>query len=239
MKARFLALAALVLGLASCQTEPEGLNVNVGGEVDTTVCVSLPEATRANSAEGAFANLDLEGNDDLTVRYIFEVYYGTTGVQKQVYYTDEKTANFPVRLVPGRDYNFVAWADIVAQPTDDKMNKALPYEDTDVYYETEELTNITIIDSEWVAMDEKRDAYTGFYNTASEGDNNKYTGTSSINIQMTRPFAKLRVQTTDLNVLENLGLSADRADVVYTTKHYSSFNALTGVPFNKNVDKSH
>ena len=72
MKARFLALAALVLGLASCQTEPEGLNVNVGGEQDVTVCVSLPETTRANSAEGAFVNVDLSG--DATIRYIMKIY---------------------------------------------------------------------------------------------------------------------------------------------------------------------
>ena len=54
---KFLALAALVLGLASCQNEPEGLNIVTGGEVDTVITVTLPEAaTRAdwtNSAEGA------------------------------------------------------------------------------------------------------------------------------------------------------------------------------------------
>ena len=68
MKARFLALAALVLGLASCQTEPEGLDVNVGGEVDTVVTISLPETeTRAdwvNSALGAFENVDWNNYTD-------------------------------------------------------------------------------------------------------------------------------------------------------------------------------
>ena len=70
---RFLALAALVLGLAACQTEPEGLDVIVGGEVDTVVSVSLPEATRANSAEG-FDLGTLGGKYNL--RYILEVYLG-------------------------------------------------------------------------------------------------------------------------------------------------------------------
>ena len=79
MKARFLALAALVLGLASCQTEPEGLDVNVGGEVDTVVTVSLPETeTRANSALGAFDNVDW---NQYTVRYILQVYYKNTPSQ--------------------------------------------------------------------------------------------------------------------------------------------------------------
>ena len=243
---RFLALAALVLGLASCQTEPEGLDVNVGGEQDTYVTVSLPETTRANSAEGAFVNLDLEGNDDLTVRYVFQVFYGEgenqKAVQKQVYYTDEKTASFPVRLVPGRDYNFVAWADIVAQPVEAKMDKALSYEeeeDTDVYYETSDLKNITIIDSnnEWKAMDETRDAYTGFHNTTG---GEKYTSTSSINIQMTRPFAKLRILTTDMQQLKDLSIRPATAVVAYKdATHHASFNACDGSYGDRTNTKTH
>ncbi len=230
MKARFLALAALVLGLASCQTEPEGLNVNAGGEVDSYVTVSIPETeTRANSALGAFDNV--VASNEYTIRYIFEVYYGETGVQKQVYYTDKMTASFPVRLVPGRHYNFGAWADIVAQPADAKMGKAFPYEGntTDVHYNTTNLKAISLL-GEWKAMDETRDAFTGYFDTSVEGDNNKYTGTSSINIQMTRPFAKLRVITTDMVELTNLGITPTSATVKYNTNtnHYQSFNAVAG-----------
>ena len=51
---RFLALAALLLGLVACQTEPEGLDVNVGGAVDTTITVSIPETeTRAGGTNSA------------------------------------------------------------------------------------------------------------------------------------------------------------------------------------------
>ena len=241
MKARFLALAALVLGLASCQTEPEGLDVNVGGEVDSHITVSLPETTRANSALGAFENVDLNDTNgtNYTVRYIFEVYYGNRGTQKQVYYTDGKNASFPVRLVPGRHYNFVAWADIVVQPTDDKMNKALPYEDTDVYYETLDLTNITIIDNKWVAMDEKRDAFTGHFDTAHDGDKTTYNGSKSINIPLTRPFAKLRVITTDMVELVNLGIEPDNAVATYTTAHYSTFNACNATYSGELTNVSH
>ena len=176
MKTRFLALAALVLGLASCQTEPEGLDVNVGGEVDTFVTVAIPDVdTRANSAESGIKNLVNAADSEInyTIRYIFEVYYGDNGVQKQVYYTDGQSASFPVRLVPGRDYNFVAWADIVAEPAPEMMNKALPYDGntTDVHYDTRNLNAITLL-GEWNAMDETRDAYTGFYNTA-DYENNK------------------------------------------------------------------
>ena len=239
---RFLALAALVLGLASCQTEPEGLDVNVGGEVDTFVTVAIPDVdTRANSAESGIKNLVIAADSEInyTIRYIFEVYYGDNGVQKQVYYTDGQSASFPVRLVPGRDYNFVAWADIVEQPADEKMNKALPYDGntTDVHYDTTNLKAITLLD-EWNAMDETRDAYTGFHNTA-DPENEKYTGSSSINIQMTRPFAKLRVITTDMVELNNLGIRPVSANVRYSSFSHESFNALNGTYSDETIEKTH
>ena len=239
---RFLALAALVLGLASCQTEPEGLDVNVGGAVDTFVTVAIPDVdTRANSAESGIKNLVIAADSEInyTIRYIFEVYYGDNGVQKQVYYTDGQSASFPVRLVPGRDYNFVAWADIVAEPAAEMMNKALPYDcnTTDVHYDTTNLNAITLL-GEWNAMDETRDAYTGFYNTA-DYENNKYTGSSSINIQMTRPFAKLRVITTDMVELNNLGIRPVSANVRYSAFSHESFNALDGTYSDTAVEKTH
>ena len=51
MKKLFM-LLALALGVASCQNEPEGLDVVVGGEQDVNITVSLPESTRGTSAEG-------------------------------------------------------------------------------------------------------------------------------------------------------------------------------------------
>ena len=210
MKARFLALAALVLGLASCQTEPEGLNVNVGGEQDVTVCVSLPETTRANSAEGAFVNVDLTGN--ATIRYIMKIYDENNRPSdvRYVKYSDGNTVTFDVRLVPNRDYNFVVWADIVDGEAD-----------TDKHYNTTDLTNITLNDT-WVAMDETRDAFTGVKFIE------EYNGASTIDVKLTRPFAKLRVQTTDMTDLANLGITPTTATVLYTVDHYNAFNALEG-----------
>ncbi|MBQ6613358.1 MAG: hypothetical protein IIX19_06520, partial [Alistipes sp.] len=195
MKARFLALAALLFGMAACQTEPEGLDVNVGGAVDTTITVSLPETTRANSAEGAFANVDLTG--DATIRYILKIYQkvGNNYVasnDRQVEYSDEKSVVFPVRLVPNRDYRFVVWADYVVSEAD-----------VDYHYNTADLTKITLNDT-WEAMDETRDAFTGVYCTVEAGK--QYTSSSSINITLTRPFAKLRVITTDMKELGYLGI---------------------------------
>ena len=90
MKARFLALAALVLGLASCQNDPEIVNPVVGGEVDFQLAVGVPElGTRADdgdtkygfdSAFGAIDYLKDTKDDyradwtDVDLRYSLEVY---------------------------------------------------------------------------------------------------------------------------------------------------------------------
>ena len=222
---KFLALAALVLGLASCQNEPEGLNVITGSEVDTVVTVTLPEAaTRADwndSAEGAFANV--VNSDDYIVRYILQVYYnGETNTEsRQVRYSNGNTVSFPVRLVPDRNYQFVVWADIVNETDGIEQSEEYSAED-DLHYNTADLANITL-KGDWDAMDETRDAF-----TASETIN--FNAAQSINIPLYRPFAKLRVVTTDYDVLNNIGnrsIVAHNAKVVYTTKHRTTFNAYT------------
>ena len=236
MKTRFLALAALVLGLASCQTEPEGLNVNVGGAVDTYVTVSLPETTRANSHLGAFENVVADA--DYTIRYIFQVFYGEdeSKAARQVIYTDNDEVSFPVRLVPNRHYNFVVWADVV--PAEGKTPNTI-FELTkeeaaaaDYHYNTLNLKNITIIDiendHEWEEMDETRDAFTGQYYTAEDGDGTPYTGAKNISFTLTRPFAKLRVITTDMEQLNDLDIEPTTAEVAYTTDLFASFNAFAG-----------
>ena len=201
-----------MLGLASCQNEPEGLNIVTGGEVDTVVTVTLPEAetrSSADSAVGAFTDgVCTEG----VMRYILQVYYDgdTNAESRQVKYSNGTSVSFPVRLVPDRNYQFVVWADVVDAENADSE-----------YYDTTDLENITLKADSWEAMDEKRDAF-----TASETIN--FNAAVSINIPLYRPFAKLRVVTTDYDVLENIGngsIVAHNAKVVYTTKHRTSFNA--------------
>ena len=230
---KLFALALVVFGLAACQTEPEGLDVNVGGEVDTTITVSLPETTRAtneDSALGAFVNVDLTG--DATIRYILKIYQKVgeeyiASDDRQVEFSDEKSVVFPIRLVSNRDYRFVVWADYVVAEAD-----------VDKHYDTRDLTNIKL-NGEWNAMDETRDAFTGVYCTVEEGK--KYTGTSSINLTLTRPFAKLRVKTTDMKQLNDLGIEPTTATVEYTVDHYNAFNAFAGqvIRDSKNRDIKH
>lgn len=216
---RFLALAALMFGLASCQTEPEGLSVEVGGEVDTTIAVSISDAeTRAgmDSAKGVFDSGILDG--DATMRYLMQIFdeNDIPSETNYVKYSDEASVIFDVRLVPGRKYTFVVWADVVKE--NDK---------TDWHYNTKnegkvDLTNVTI-KGEWNAMDESRDAFTGKAEVTS------YSSASVINIPLIRPFAKLRIQTKDYADIAPLHITPTKAIVTYTSNHRMAFNAFEGV----------
>ena len=218
---KIFALLAVVLGVVSCQTEPEGLDVNVGGEQDVTICVNIPETeTRVggnDSAKSVFENGVLGG--DATMRYILQIFdqNGRASDAEYVKYSDGKTATFDVRLVPGRAYKFVVWADVV-----DGENAG------DKHYNTRndegkiDLRNITLKESSWVAMDESRDAFTGIRDIAN------YNSTSTINVELKRPFAKLRVITTDMVELGHLNITPAYASVEYDTPYRAGFNAFTG-----------
>ena len=225
MKAKIFSLMALVLCLVSCQTEPEGLDVIVGGEVDTVVTVTIPEAeTRANTSSlGVFNNGILE-DDNVTMRYILEIYYGDESRDRLVDYSDGTEVAFPVRLVPDRHYNFVVWADVVT-----KEATATEFTDADNHYNTTNLKAITL-NGEWDAMDETRDAFTGYFNTVKDGDKKPYNGSKAINIPLIRPFAKLRVITTDFDELAKYGIKATSGQVTYSSDYSgrASFNACTG-----------
>ena len=212
MKARFLALAALVLGLASCQTDPSDLNVDWGGEQDAVVTVALPaDATRsagADSALGAIGNIDMSEYD---IRFILEVYDANGDLAKERIVNRENDAtstSFSIRLVPGRDYKFVAWADFIPQTQADNA---------DYHYNTTNLANIQLSDDSYHhPMDESRDAYT-------KAEVFTYNSTANISLTLTRPFAKLRVVTTDMNELYS---KLTYATVKYSTKLYTAFNAI-------------
>ena len=231
---KFLALTALVLGLASCQTEPEGLDVNVGGAVDTVVTVNIPEnETRAGGSNSATSDINaILATDDYTMRYMLQVFYGDKPSELYVRYSDNQKVSFPVRLVPGqdRDYNFVVWADIVEQVAGLEDDVKCD----DLHYDIgADLREISVNDDKWVAMDETRDAFTAVKLVED------YTGSQTIDIDLYRPFAKLRVITTDMVELTKHDIIPTTAVVTYKTKHRVAYNALTGEAADASATKEH
>ena len=205
-----------MLGLASCQTDVvDGVKVDANGEAPVTLQVALPEdVTRAagnDSAKGAIGNIDLENTYD--IRYVLNVYDEGGNLAKGpiTEFQDEATSqSFSLRLVPGRYYKFVVWADFVLEGSEEAL-----------HYDVTNFAEIKTIGTH-NAMDESRDAYTGFVEVAN------FKGSQGIDkIILTRPFAKLRVVTTDIDQLYS---NLQSATVVYTTKLYTTFNAVAAEP---------
>ena len=199
-----------MLGLASCQTDVvDGVKVDANGEAPVTLQVGLPQdaATRANSAYGAIDNE--VSMADYDIRFILAVYdeNGVLAKGPMVKHGDEDEASFSFRLVPGRKYHFVAWADFVGNDSD-----------ADLHYDTS-LFPVVSLKGEQKLNDESRDAYTQVVTV------DKFTGASSIpTMVLKRPFAKLRVIATDMNQLYS-DLKSVKVD--YTSNIYTSFNALS------------
>ncbi|MBQ5898458.1 MAG: FimB/Mfa2 family fimbrial subunit, partial [Alistipes sp.] len=206
---KFFALLAVVLAVVSCQKDVDNLDVNMGGDV-ATISVVLPAdaITRAAANETDSAWSGLQNVKDETLRVIFQVYdeNGETNEnlrQVKTLNEGELTANFNVRLVPDRQYTFVAWAD-----------------QGEEYFDVTDLKDVKLLS--WEAMDECRDAFT---DTHTE---KKFNSASNITLKLTRPFAKLRVITTDMEQLGHLNIAPAEAEVAYTVELPNAFNAFAG-----------
>lgn len=214
------AILTLVVALVGCDKshdENGGLNVSIDGAVTTTINVSVDEtSSRAvageDSAVGVFEN-GILNSDDVTMRYIMQIFIDGEQATKYIEYSDYNSVAFNPELVPNRDYKFVVWADVVA-----KSSGATEFSNVDNHYNTGDLTNITL-KGDWNAMDESRDAFTGF----AEEDN--FACDHNVNIKLTRPFAKLRIVATDMDKTAAIPV---RGEVRYTTLSCAGFNAVTG-----------
>ena len=210
---KLFALLAVALGVVACQKDQADFGVNLGGEQEVTINVALSAETRASSALGSLDNGVLASHD---LRYILEIYQGTHCLRMEKFTTEDNVA-FPVRLAPGREYKFAVWADFVKKEGDRNAD------DADEYYETSDgLDSIGIIKG--TPMDEARDA---FYGKATLAATANLASLSTI--ELTRPFAKVRVVATDIEDVRKFGIEPDGATVTYTAQLPTRFDAVNGV----------
>jgi len=239
----------LVLGLASCQTDPEVVNPAVDAEVDFQLSVAAPElATRAgengaadtqkayDSAFGAIDYLQTTTEADayrvdwkeVDLRYTLEVYdvkdgavVGTTPVKdRQVIIKDSyEPVVFDLRLVPNRDYRFVVFADFVAEG-----GAALGATDQLSVAGIRHKIGATLADIEVInesINDEVGDAYFATKDI-------KVTNSAAQDIVLRRPYGKVRVIATDLAEL-NLNVHPYTVEIAYDAYNCNKFDAVTGV----------
>ena len=255
MKARFFALVALVLGMASCAKDfaPE---VQVGGEVDFTLSVAAPEltATRADadglnghdSAYGAIDYLTDADWENVDLRYILEVYdvadsyVDAKPIKDRMVKVFDKyePTTFELRLIPNRDYHFVVFADFVEQGASAVATVDAQENTGKRHIIGETLADIRIKDiadyeaenkvAEKFLNNEYSDAYFGVMNyNPKHGTHNNNTKDNGEPLTLKRPYAKVRVVATDLHEV-NLNVEPKSVAVNYTAKRPMAFNALTG-----------
>lgn len=184
---RVIISALIVLGLAACESEPSRLDVDINEGVVHNVEVSLDGTTRATSDKG----FDLENiaSTDYELRYILEIYLNGATHSQTILYTNETSVSIPVRLAPEREYRIVVWADLVERVVNGERDMTRDY---DRYYETSNGLRAIEVLGDWVAMDESRDAYTDYEDIVG------YSSTTDIKLELTRPFSKIRIVTTDV-----------------------------------------
>uniref|UniRef100_UPI0040568E63 DUF6562 domain-containing protein n=1 Tax=Alistipes sp. TaxID=1872444 RepID=UPI0040568E63 len=230
MKKLFSLLAVAAMAFTACQNDEGVKNPTLADEGIVNLNVGVPElATRALDGDGQFgadsaygaidyANYTSFLETEYDVRFQLAVYEAGAAEDAEPIYTDVKyvdfasTTNFnDLRFVPGREYQFVIFADFVKQGTE-----------VDFRYNTADLRNITAFEA-LNAMDETYDAY--FFNQTLKVEAGKVNELEAV---LKRPFGKVRVLTTDLAWVEKYAVPAEADVTFYNHAIYKSFNAVTG-----------
>ena len=230
MKKLFSLLAMAAMVFTACQNDEGVKNPTLADEGIVNLSVGVPElATRAldgdnySGADSAYGAIDYADytsflENEYDVRFQLAVYEAGAAEDAEPIWTDVKyvdfasTTNFnDLRFVPGREYQFVIFADFVKQGTQE-----------DFRYNTADLRNITAFEA-LNAMDETYDAY--FFNQTLKVEAGKVNELEAV---LKRPFGKVRVLTTDLEWVENYAVPAEGTVTFYNHAIYKSFNALTG-----------
>lgn len=210
----FASLLSVAL-LTSCQKEQQFVSASAGDEVITTISVSMAPETKAT--------IDNDGAAAKVNRCILEV-YSNNKVYRHVETTvdDNLTATFQLPLVISQKYDFLFWADCATLDT--SIQKF-----TDLYYNTQSLKAVTIIDENSGNLDAK-DAFFCYDHDVT------FTGKDEKNYVLRRPFAQVNIVTNDLLDVKN-SVDADLAaelwpakmSVEYTTTFPTVFNVYNGV----------
>lgn len=235
MKIKPIYLLLSLFLLAACQPREELVVdqqvADGSGEANIHFSLSIPEesdlqSTRAaalygeqsSSAAGGLTNVNLTATHDL--RYQLAIYRvdgsGTTieAVAPLKKVVDKyEPVSFSLRLTPNRTYKAVVWADFVTQGSD-----------ADLHYNTSDFTNIVYKDAQKtdILNDESRDAY------FITKDFHLSTNDITEELVLKRPFAKVRVVTTDWGLYE-LEKPDNFKVTYYGCKRFTGMNAVTGV----------
>ena len=207
----------------ACQSDLPVEMVVSEGEGNVNFTVSALEAmgvTRAaegsNSALGGITNVDFSQYD---LRYQLAVYrvegdgQYVEAITPQLKTVDSyEPVTYSLRLTSNRKYQVVVWADFVREDATE-----------DLHYDTHNFRNITVpeLPDKYLLNDESKDAYfvTQEFTVGADG--------ASASLVLKRPFAKLRIVTTDWNY-EKLEMPDNFKVSYYGCDRFGCMDLVTG-----------
>ena len=169
MKKLFLLTTVLLFGMTACQKTE--MSDATSGNTQITVKAALPAQMAETRAAG----------DGTTVnRCIMQIYLdGKLYGERQVAAVENLSATFSARLVAGKTFDLVFWAD-----------KSGADINTDLHYNTADLANVAFT-GDYIGNDDARDAFFGTAQVISDKS-------QAVNVELKRPFGQLNVKTLDM-----------------------------------------
>ena len=189
----FLAAAAAVLLLASCQRdELQGGSIS-GEEVSVSISATMPIDGGA-----VVKSNDEPGNASYVNRCIMGVYLNDVGMSSpkqmgdtvvvRVDGTTHKAEFGDLQLVSGHKYLLVFWADNATEDSDNGFE--------DNHYNTADFPEVTFKEGDtYQSNDDSRDAFFASYELKVDGPSNR-------TVELHRPFGQLNIITSDYSVVE-------------------------------------
>ena len=169
MKKLFLLTTVLLFGMTACQKTE--MSDATSGNTQITVKAALPAQMAETRAAGDGTTVD---------RCIMQIYLdGELYGERQVAAVENLSATFSVRLVAGKTFDLVFWAD-----------KSGADINTDLHYNTADLANVAFT-GDYIGNDDARDAFFGTAQVAA-GES------QAVNVELKRPFGQLNVKTLDM-----------------------------------------
>ena len=201
-----MALSAAVV-LASCvKTDPAAQSVGDGKLVNVTITANLQNASATRAL-----TVDVPGT--CQVRYVLEAYRSGSATPQQWIQFDDPI--FVIQLVSSQTYDFAAWADFVDGTTDN------------IFYDISAgLKAIKLYPAaqKYDGNDPMRDAFFKWLPTQT------ITPTYGAEMILKRPFAQIRVKTTDWKAVPD-DLKPTKVLIEYgpDSKCYDQFDVSTGI----------
>lgn len=210
MKLNKFLMAVAALAVVGCAEPKDELGVQIGESTNVELSIEIPAIdTRAGATSSALGGLSNVNWSEYDLRYKVAVYQGDNIAYSYTTYAEEgyEDLNHNVSLTKGREYELYVWADFVKN------------QDEDLHYTTDDIRTISL-KGNYAVNDESRDAY-AYYGTFSTAEGAQ----STVNAVLTRPFAKLRVVTTDADKL-SFGQQIGSIEVSYIDGGVPSSYAL-------------